>query len=622
MGQSLYGDERYTYSIVSANGVAGVWHQVYATSITPPLHYYLAWLSIQFGGDRTVLVRLPSLLLGTATIPLLFVLARRIGGNRVGLLAAGLLALSPFAIFYSTEARAYETVVFLVTLSTVALLKARDGDGRGWWVVYALSSCAAIWAHYTAAFVLIAGAVWALWTQPWRWRTLLIVDAAIIVGYLPWLPGYLHQRHNQGVALYDQFSSITVGSVFDFPLRTLIGHPFVALSSVPGNLGLLLVLGVLVLLPAAVVHRTELVHRLPPPPTRQAAGRWARSEAGVIGILAVATPVGLLLYAVVGSTLWSSDRELSASEPALVVIIALAVGLLMRTVSVRLAAAVVAGLGAVLAVIAVHSVGADNQRPPYRAAAHYLDAVAGSSPVVELPLAVSPDQRLRQSTLSLYFNRPHPLYTSGQDDGSAWREERTGRSLYYVMPLQGPVLAAQGLSVARAALLARTAKVGGPDGLALVTSTRTFAGFYPLVVQRYQGVVSGRLERHEGRETISWSLGKSVAISPQVAVGVVAGISPSNGPLLIRGWAYDAGRHEPVEWFLFFSGGRLFAVAQGGLRSKAGASRAYGPSSSLASFGLGIRDAPNNHSTIRVFAVVGDQASELRFTPAARADAG
>jgi 4-amino-4-deoxy-L-arabinose transferase-like glycosyltransferase len=150
MDQSLYGDERYTYSIVTGHGLGGVWHQVYSTSITPPLHYYLAWLSVQFGGDKTILVRLPSLLLGTATIPLLYVLAKRIGGTAVGLLAAGLLALSPFAIFYSTEARAYETVVFLVTVSTLALLKARDG-GRAWWVVYIIASCAAIWAHYTAA---------------------------------------------------------------------------------------------------------------------------------------------------------------------------------------------------------------------------------------------------------------------------------------------------------------------------------------------------------------------------------------------------------------------------------------------------------------------------------------
>ena len=136
MQQSLFGDERYTYAIVTQNGLRGVWHEVYTTSITPPFHYALAWASVQLG-DPTVLVRLPSLLLGTATIGLVFLLGRRIGGPRTGLVAAGLMAFSPFAIFYGSEARAYATAVFLVALSTWALLRAMDEDGSPvWWGVY------------------------------------------------------------------------------------------------------------------------------------------------------------------------------------------------------------------------------------------------------------------------------------------------------------------------------------------------------------------------------------------------------------------------------------------------------------------------------------------------------
>ena len=40
--ESLYGDERYTHAIVTQNGLGGIWHEVYTTSVTPPLHYYLA----------------------------------------------------------------------------------------------------------------------------------------------------------------------------------------------------------------------------------------------------------------------------------------------------------------------------------------------------------------------------------------------------------------------------------------------------------------------------------------------------------------------------------------------------------------------------------------------------
>lgn len=609
INQSLYGDERYTYAIVTQNGLGGVWHQVYTTSITPPLHYFLAWLFVQLGGEKAVLIRIPSLLLGTAMIPLIFLLGRRVGGSRIGLLAAAILVLSPFAIFYSTEARAYETMTFLVTLSTVALLWATDERGRVWWVVYAISSCAAMWAHYTAVFVLVAQAVWALWTRPRTRRQLLIAEAAAVVGYLPWLPGYLHQRHNSGVAIFNAFSSLTVGSFFNFPLSTLIGHPFVGLAQLPGTVGLLLLAVLAGLAIAAIVHRPAALGRFPS----------LRSDAGLMIILAVATPIGLVLYALAGTNLWSADRELSASAPALTVVVALVLAALARAAPAALATAALGAIGVLLAVIAVQSVDANNQRPPYREAAQYLDRVAGARPVVEIPLVLSADERLHESTLSLYFKRPHPLYTWGQGDTAAWSGERAGATVYLVQPQQKPVLDALSLNKASPALKARMALLGGPDGLAIARSSKTFAGFYPLVVRRYQGAVTGQLERAGGHEIISWSLGSHVTVAPGVARGVVAGLTPSHKPLLIDGWAVNADTHRPVDWFLLFSGRRLFAVQPSEQPNKAVA-RAYGPSSLLSGFGLAPEDAPADHSTIRVFAVIGDRASELPLTAAARSD--
>jgi 4-amino-4-deoxy-L-arabinose transferase-like glycosyltransferase len=96
--QSLYGDEGYTFGIVDGHGLGDVISAVHDTSITPPLHYVLAWAAIQLG-DPEITVRVPSLLLGTLTIPLVFVLGRRVAGVAAGWVAAAIVALSPFAIF-------------------------------------------------------------------------------------------------------------------------------------------------------------------------------------------------------------------------------------------------------------------------------------------------------------------------------------------------------------------------------------------------------------------------------------------------------------------------------------------------------------------------------------------
>src|SRR5438874_2417330 len=74
---------------------------------------------------------------------------------------AALVAIAPFAIFYSTEARAYGTLAFLVAFSTYALLRALESSERRWWVAYGVASCAALYAHYTAIFPLAAQVAWA-----------------------------------------------------------------------------------------------------------------------------------------------------------------------------------------------------------------------------------------------------------------------------------------------------------------------------------------------------------------------------------------------------------------------------------------------------------------------------
>jgi 4-amino-4-deoxy-L-arabinose transferase-like glycosyltransferase len=611
--QTLYGDEYFTHAIVTENGLRGVWDAVYHTSITPPLHYGLAWLAVQFGGDSTVLVRLPSLILGTAIVPLVFVLARRMGNARAGLLAAALMALTPFAIWYSDEARAYATMMFLVALSTLALLRAVEGGERRWWVVYGLSACGALWTHYTAVFVIVAQAVWALWTHRELLREVVIAGVAIAVGYLPWLPGFLEQRRNDvGIEIIGELFPLSVGRVFELPLVALVGHPFLSLGDSPGARGLLLVLFLAALVGAAAVRRPAGLGGLAPS---------LRSEAGLVAVLALATPIGLLLYGAAGSSLYI-PRNLAASVPAALVLLALLLDRLAASVTPRLALGAVGGFLAVLAVGAVEIVFDDDQRrPAYREAAHYLDDVAGpTDAVVDTPLTPAGDRRFRRTTLDLYFRRHHRLYATGRDEGAAWRTER---AVYQVAPeeLTSPTRYVDHVlgdaDRAPAGLVRRLQRLGGPDGRALLREEKTLPGIFPITVARFAGEVDGRLQRRDGQETISWPLGRRVIVSPGVARGAVEMVTPSTEPLSISGWALDATRPRPVDWVLFFSRDRLFAVSAGGI-ARPDIARLQGTSALLSGFVRPSTRSLRDRSTIRVFAVVGARASELPLSEPAK----
>ena len=76
-----------------------------------------------FGTENEISYRLPAALLGTLTIPLLFLFARTLVGNTTALVAALLLALSEWHIITSREARMYAPFLFFYIATAFALLR-------------------------------------------------------------------------------------------------------------------------------------------------------------------------------------------------------------------------------------------------------------------------------------------------------------------------------------------------------------------------------------------------------------------------------------------------------------------------------------------------------------------
>ncbi len=139
---------------------------IHHAEITPPLSFLASWLSTRLG-DSPELLRLPSLIGGHAHDPASCTSwARGPWGAGLRWSATALTALSPFMIYYSTEARAYALMMLLLAGSTLSLLLALDTGRRPWWVLYAVCSCAALYTHYTCAFVLAAQFLWLVWAHP------------------------------------------------------------------------------------------------------------------------------------------------------------------------------------------------------------------------------------------------------------------------------------------------------------------------------------------------------------------------------------------------------------------------------------------------------------------------
>lgn len=88
---------------------------------TPFYFYFLHfWLKI-FGGSE-VLMRMSSAIFGIATIPLTYIVGKKLYDKNVGIISAILVTVSPLLVYYSIEIRMYSMVTFLAVLSMNYLL--------------------------------------------------------------------------------------------------------------------------------------------------------------------------------------------------------------------------------------------------------------------------------------------------------------------------------------------------------------------------------------------------------------------------------------------------------------------------------------------------------------------
>jgi len=159
----------------------------------PPLYYYLLHLYFAMAGRSELAVRFFSIFFGTATIALVWAVGKRMFEARLGMLAALLATLAPFAVHYAQEIRMYALAMFLTTLSVYVFVRLYKDDARAprrVWLLYALVLLLALYTLYHTAFVFLAiGLV--LLTQ-FRARRAFVVRwfataFGVVVMFLPWL---------------------------------------------------------------------------------------------------------------------------------------------------------------------------------------------------------------------------------------------------------------------------------------------------------------------------------------------------------------------------------------------------------------------------------------------------
>jgi uncharacterized membrane protein len=201
--ESLWGDELSTWLVSSLPSARDIITFVAAKEAHPPGYYLLIHMVERAFGTSEAVLRLPSAVAGLLCVPAIYLLGARLYGKSEALIAAGLIAVAPTAIYYSQEARSNAFLMLFPILTTylwlfvVGFATTSPARTRLASVSFAAVSILLAFIHYYGTLFVALQALWsgiaALRNRGIR-RRLIAIYGVLMIAFAPWLtalPGQL-----------------------------------------------------------------------------------------------------------------------------------------------------------------------------------------------------------------------------------------------------------------------------------------------------------------------------------------------------------------------------------------------------------------------------------------------
>ncbi len=300
---------------------------------SPPLYYLLlhGWTGVV--GESAPAVRALSGLCAVLALPVAWLLGRQLAGRRGAVALTLVLAASPYAVRYASEARMYSLLVLLVLLGGLAVRWAVSRGGPAPVLAVAAGAAALLLTHYWSVHLLaVTGLACLLALRRHRAPAVRVLTGLALgaLAFLPWLPSLRSQLAHTGTPW------ARTGGLSSIPsaLRTWHGGTDVTAVLLTHAQVCLAVLA-LVAVPAAVAGRPGLA---------LAASR-SRTRWTLLALSAGTLVVGGLVSWVTGSAV--SGRYTGVALPAFLALVACGLATVpgRRGYAVLTAVVVLLGLG-------------------------------------------------------------------------------------------------------------------------------------------------------------------------------------------------------------------------------------------------------------------------------------
>jgi 4-amino-4-deoxy-L-arabinose transferase-like glycosyltransferase len=198
--------------------------------VHPPLFYIIHHFWIRLFGWNESALRSISVFFGLLSVASLFYLGKLIFNRKTGMIAAFLLAISPWHIWISQNARSNSLLLFLIIISTYSFYQIFLTGQKKWFIIYCTVTLLGIYTHYFAFMVWIAQTMYVTMSSFARnnfLKTWIISQIIVLTGYFPWLPFMISQFFTKSRPLYKSLTPEFLKNLYDFL------NPYAAIQNVP-----------------------------------------------------------------------------------------------------------------------------------------------------------------------------------------------------------------------------------------------------------------------------------------------------------------------------------------------------------------------------------------------------
>ncbi len=195
--QSLWFDETYTV-FVAQKPLSLMLRYLIADGVHPPLYYFLMAIWVRFFGTSAWVLRLPSVLSGVLSVALMFLLVKRMAGRDEAAVAAILLAISPFCIWYSQDARMYALDCLAGIAAVFFFWEYLQKPSRGNFLGLLLTHAVFFEIHYFGVFLVLSEACFLILFRrkySGRWLGFILAQIAAGLPLAVWIGVLLHRAN-------------------------------------------------------------------------------------------------------------------------------------------------------------------------------------------------------------------------------------------------------------------------------------------------------------------------------------------------------------------------------------------------------------------------------------------